>query len=139
MGKIVLVFLMILALSAIIVYGQGQTPDELGVKQIAVAPLPDGRLQLWAIDTNGQLWSCWKQTTEIGALWTEWSRFKMPPVSGIQQISVAPSANPLQLWAVDETNQLWSCWRQTTKSDYPWTEWSRFTKGPINGLGYSAS
>ena len=46
-----------------------------GARQLAVAPLSDGRLELWVSDGAGGLWSTWKTTTDPNATWTGWDDF----------------------------------------------------------------
>lgn len=41
-------------------------------EQIAVAPLSDKSLQLWAVDSGGIIWSCWKKDSDANSNWTEW-------------------------------------------------------------------
>jgi hypothetical protein len=42
---------------------------------LAMAPLPDGRLQLFAIDASGDVWSAWKTSTDPDSGWTGWVPF----------------------------------------------------------------
>jgi hypothetical protein len=42
--------------------------------KVAVAPLSDGRLQLWVVDPGPSIWSCWKATTMSDAPWTGWTK-----------------------------------------------------------------
>jgi peptidyl-Lys metalloendopeptidase len=103
-------------------------PGVPSVKQLAVAPLSDRRLQLWAIAENGSVWSCWKTTTSSGATWTPWSAFALPPgVTAIKYIMAVPlSDGRLQLFGIDNNNVIWSCWKSTTDSSATWTTWTRF-------------
>ena len=55
-------------------WGQFQTPAG-GVNSICAGVLSDGRLQLFATDTHGNTFSCWKTTTDPNASWTAWSAF----------------------------------------------------------------
>ena len=50
-------------------------PDSHKASQIAVAPLLDRRLQIWAIDENGNLWSRWKKDTSSTSDWTAWTKW----------------------------------------------------------------
>jgi len=45
------------------------------VWSISVSALSDGRAQLFAIDSLGKIWSCWKETTESSAAWSPWTSF----------------------------------------------------------------
>ena len=51
---------------------------DAALNTVTVAPLRDGRLQLWGIDTNDRLWTTWKKTTSPTASWTHWSEFFTP-------------------------------------------------------------
>jgi hypothetical protein len=51
-----------------------QTPSG-GVSSICVGSLSDKRMQLFAINAQGQMISCWKATTNPNAAWTAWSAF----------------------------------------------------------------
>lgn len=52
---------------------------EPGVLSLAVAPLSDGRLQLWALDNNNAISSTWKLTTDPNSGWEPWSAFAALP------------------------------------------------------------
>src|ERR1044071_8968332 len=94
---------------------------------VAVAPLADKRLQFWAIDLTGKLWSRWKTSTDSNATWTALSTFQMPPgVSVVKSIAAAPlSDGRLQLWTIDSNGTMWSCWK-TGDSNSAWTNWTAF-------------
>ena len=51
-----------------------QTPSG-GVISLGVGTLPDKRLQLFGVDSNGNPVSCWKITVESESAWTPWSGF----------------------------------------------------------------
>ncbi|HWS53304.1 MAG TPA: hypothetical protein VN228_04235 [Pyrinomonadaceae bacterium] len=51
--------------------GWGQWPDMGSVIDVSAAQQNDGRVQLWVIDDQSQLWSCWQ--TSPGGGWTGWS------------------------------------------------------------------
>ncbi|MEP7220474.1 MAG: hypothetical protein ABI876_16230 [Bacteroidota bacterium] len=94
---------------------------------IAAGDLSDMRIQCWAIDGSGQLWSRWKTTTDASAPWTAWTTFQMPAGVKIVFITcVSLSDNRPQLWAIDSSGKLWSCWKTTTTSSSAWTPWTAF-------------
>jgi len=93
------------------------------VKQIAVAPLSDNRLQLWAIDDENHLWYCTKATTETYSGWAAWSRFDETPEG--QAVAPLPDGS-LQLWTIDVMGQLWTCYQTSRDSNAKWTTWSKF-------------
>ena len=51
-----------------------QTPGG-GVNSLGGAYLSDGRIQLFATDKQGVVWSCWKSNTDPNASWTGWGKF----------------------------------------------------------------
>lgn len=96
----------------------------IGVKQTYAAPLQDGNMQVWAIDVDNHLWSCWQ---EEGSSLTKWTRFDMPPTTPIVKQFAAAQLwdGRLQLWAIDADDQLWTMWRYTPDPRY-WTYWYKF-------------
>ena len=92
----------------------------------AVAPLSDGRLQVWSIDFSGVIWTREKTATSSTSDWTSWTEF--PSLEeGAFTISVAPlSDGRLQLFAIDFTGKTWSCWKETTEATSEWSSWSTF-------------
>jgi hypothetical protein len=102
-----------------------------GVKHFAAARLSDGKLQLFAIDGNNALWTSWKATADVSAPWTPWFPWIPMPsgISLVKQITAAPLHNGVvQIWAVSENDTIWSCWKETTKSDANYTAWTGFDK-----------
>src|SRR5262249_48867603 len=101
-----------------------------GARQVAVAPLPDGRLQLWVVDGAGGFWSTWKTTTDPNADWTPWEDFLGGVgtlANGVRQVAVAALPDGrLQLWVVDGAGGVWSTWKTEMDPDAPWTLWSDF-------------
>ena len=96
-------------------------------KNLAVAPLSDARLQFWAVDTTGAMWSCWQSTTASNAPWTPWTKSwtpSAPPFTATQVASAPLSDGRLQFWAVDTAGVIWSATKSTTVSNAPWTEWT---------------
>ncbi|WP_256436313.1 hypothetical protein [Brevibacillus sp. HB1.4B] len=43
-----------------------------------MAPLNDGRLQVWVADQSGDIHTQWKVSTDPNAAWTPWKRFRKP-------------------------------------------------------------
>ena len=90
----------------------------------AAAPLPDGRLQLWGIDTANQLWTRWQTSAGPNADWSGWSQHG--GIAKVKQIAVAPMSNKaLHLWAVDTNNVLWTCWKTSADPDADWSAWGQ--------------
>lgn len=112
-------------------------PVNTGAQQLAAAPLPDGRLQLWVADGGGGLQSTWKKSADPNADWSGWADFlsEVGAVSGgVTQVAAAPLPDGrLELWAVDRTGGLLTTWKETTDPDANWTAWSDFLHetGPV--------
>ena len=79
------------------------TPME-GAPDLALQPAitcvnaPDGRLQLWATSSQGNLMTCWKSGQEKNAPWTTWEQAG----AGIKATSAAggvDSSGLVQMWA----------------------------------------
>jgi hypothetical protein len=93
---------------------------------IFVVPLADGRLQYFAIDTNFQLWSQWKETTDPNSGWTSLALFQMPPINQVVKICGAQLPDGrVQLFAIDTDRATWSCWK-TGDASSGWSEWTAF-------------
>jgi hypothetical protein len=101
-----------------------------GARQLAVAPLPDGRLELWVSDGAGGLWSTWKTTTDPNANWSGWADFLAevgPLANGARQLAVAPLPDGRsELWVSDGAGGLWSTWKTTTDPNANWSGWADF-------------
>lgn len=98
------------------------------LRQVEVAPLPGGRLQLWAVGEAGQLFSTWQSTSDDPASWVKpWEdfladeKFEQPVPAKVRQVEVAPLPDGrLQLWAVDEAGQLFSTWKTDPGPNASW-------------------
>jgi hypothetical protein len=100
------------------------------MSEIAAAVLSDGRTQVWLIKatfTGTEIQTRWKETTDPGAAWSQWTSFPSPAGANPAAISAAPLEDKrLQLYLVDENNQTWSAWKTTTSASSAWTAWSLF-------------
>jgi hypothetical protein len=106
-----------------------QTPQAKAVT-FAVAPLSDGRLQLFIIDGSypGQIWSTWQETTESNSAWTSLSPFQAPE-KGAYSVTAAPlNDGRLQLFVSDSYSPgtIWSTRQQTTDPNSGWTPLTSF-------------
>ena len=93
-------------------------------KRITAAPLPDGRLQLWAI-FDDELFSCWKTTTNPDSAWTDWQHFPQPSHTITYINAASLSDGRIQVWGIFD-DELFSCWKTTTNPDSAWTDWQPF-------------
>lgn len=106
------------------------TPEDHAFKavRVAAAPLADKRLQFWAVDTDGVIWSCTKESEVPSAKWTAWTKNWVPETPAFKAFSftVVPLADgSLRIWAVDETGEIWSCRQTSGSSASPWTAWTK--------------
>jgi hypothetical protein len=118
-------------------------PGGYYVSSLAASQLPDQRIQVFAADTNGSLWSIWQ--TDVAGDWTPaWQSFPGLPngqpilhdphlspdqvPNGTQQIlALAPLPDArLQLFAVDDEGSVWTTWKETTDADSGWGAWTQF-------------
>ncbi|SFU08195.1 virulence plasmid A protein [Geodermatophilus amargosae] len=106
------------------------------VARVVSGPLADGRLQLWAIDSYGWLFSTWQETPASDAPWTPWRDFLTarvggptsgaPPL-GIRHVAAAAlSDRRLALWAVDALGGLRNTVKATANPDAQWMDWTDF-------------
>jgi len=96
------------------------------MSDIAVAPLSDGRLQVWFTTADNTLLSRWKANTGPDAQWTDWTSFPTPP-GGVRDMTAAQLEDGrLQLFAIDPSGGTWSAWKTSTDPNAQWTEWTRF-------------
>jgi hypothetical protein len=89
-----------------------------------VGPLSDGRLQVWAVNQSGELWTRWKMTTDPNAGWSGWVRHDAPTL-----LSVTAGPLPdgrLHLFALDTGGNSWAAWKITTDPNSAWAEWHQF-------------
>jgi hypothetical protein len=121
-----------------------QLPN-LAVDSFAAALLPDGRIQLFASDTSGTLYSIWQDDVAAGTWLPAWTPFPQPggrhllvssvannvlfPNGPTQSMSLAVGTLPdqrLQLFAVDDTASIWTTWKLTTDPSSSWAPWVPF-------------
>ena len=92
----------------------------------AGAHLPDGRIQIWAIDGKGQLWSRY-QVEQNKNFWTDWDlnwHGGQKPNVAFDAVSVVPlegEGSRLEVSALATTGQIWSC--PQLKTGNGWSEW----------------
>jgi hypothetical protein len=109
------------------------------VTSVAVAPLSDGRLELWASTAQGGLFTTWKLTTDPNADWAGWSDFLAevgPLPAAVTSVAVASlSDGRLELWASTAQGGLVTTWKLTTDPNADWAGWSDFLAevGPLPG------
>jgi hypothetical protein len=99
--------------------------------ELAVAPLPDGRLQLFVIQ-QGQLMTAWKRNRDANSQWTPLAAFDPAPNGEIKDVAVGrlPDGR-LQLFVIGPDG-LATAWKQTPNPGSGWTVWSPFEVSPAN-------
>jgi hypothetical protein len=101
-----------------------------GARSLAVAPLTDGRLELWATDGNGALLTTWQAVRDPNSSWVGWNDFGASAgwlAGGARAVAVGPlSDGRLELWATDAYGSLLSSWKVTTDPNAGWTPWTEF-------------
>jgi hypothetical protein len=101
-----------------------------GVRQVAVAPLPDGRLELWAVTQSGGILSSWKETPDPNANWAQWFDFlayRPGLPAPVRQVAMAPLQDGrLEAWAVTSNGDLFSTWKVDTDPNADWEPWMDF-------------
>jgi hypothetical protein len=99
--------------------------------ELAVAALPDGRLQLFVV-SQGQLLTAWKRTQNPGSQWTPLAAFDPPPGGTVRDVTVGELPDGrLQLF-VTGSNGLITAWKRTPHPEAGWSRWSPFEASPAN-------
>jgi hypothetical protein len=117
------------ALCAVALGALATLPGAARAGDLAVAPLPDGRLQLFVI-SHGQLFTAWKQTRNPNSSWTPLAVFD-PVVGGkVKDVTVGrlPDGR-LQLFVMGPEG-LYTSWKQNPNPGAGWTEWTPFEAPP---------
>lgn len=92
---------------------------------IAVASLPDGRLQLFVV-SQGKLLTAWKKTTDPGSAWTPLTAFSPPPSGSINEVAVGRLPNgSLQIFLTG-SGGVTTSWQQSADPNSAWTNWVPF-------------
>ena len=116
-------------------------PDDVpqGVKfqrlRPAIAAGPDGRLQLFVIGNDENLWH--KVQTEPNGGWSAWLCREAPSAAGVAG-SAAVAADPdgcLELFVAGTDGALWHMWQTTPNGD--WSPW--FSHGAPSGFALLAA
>jgi Putative amidase domain len=90
----------------------------------AVGVLSDGRLNLFATSSDGNVWSMYKLTTDPGCLWSSWGSVGKPGAgaTGQVQIGTLPDGR-MSLFALDVNGTAWGNWKTTTSTSSAWNGW----------------
>lgn len=110
----------------------------LSVTALAAAQLEDGRIQMFAGDNKGNLWSIWQIEGQAGTWRDGWKSIALPGGSANTLATAAPPQGQtialgqlpegnLQLFVVDNTATIQTMWKQSnTDPDAGWTDWQPF-------------
>jgi hypothetical protein len=97
--------------------------------ELAVAALPDGRLQLFVV-SQGQLLTAWKQTRNSGSPWTPLAAFDPPPSGSVKDVAVGRLPDGRLQMFVTGSDGLTTTWKRTPYPDSGWTAWGPFETVP---------
>jgi hypothetical protein len=101
-------------------------PNTGHVRRITSGSLPGSIPQLWAIGANARLYTCWKVSEQPGADWTGWGLMPGAPQSVLDVAAVQLPQGFLQLFAVDSTHAIHTCWKVSNQTGADWSEWVAF-------------
>ena len=96
------------------------------VQRITSGSLPIGVPQLWSIGLDGKLYTCWKVSDQPGADWTGWDLMPGAPAAVVDVAAVQLPQSGLQLFAIDASHVLSTCWKTSNQPGAEWTSWGRF-------------
>ena len=102
------------------------------LKRIISGTLPDGRLQLWSVDDDGDIRTRWKETSDPNAGWTGWTSFD----GDARDIAVGllPDGR-LQLFLLANDGLIYSRWKETTDPDAGWIGWQSYSPDLVDTDG----
>jgi hypothetical protein len=87
---------------------------------VAAVPLPQGMMQLFAIDAAHTIWTCWKGANTIAAPWGAWTKF---PGQASRITSGGLPGDIPQLWCIGQDQKLYTCWKVSAQPGAAWTGW----------------
>lgn len=106
---------------------------------LATASLTDGRLQLWAPDSNTDVMTLWQKTGDPNAGWSSLSPFQTPEAKALTFTAGSPKDGRLQFFVVDRSLQLWSTQKQTSDANAHWTPLSPIDTGQVRAYSIAVS
>lgn len=101
---------------------------------ISAANSPDGRVQLWVTDDEGNLWTTWmKNLHDPNSGFYPWEMFPSPGLPG----GYAPAVGKLmdgrpQLFGVNANYSVVTTWKVSTEPNAPWSGWSELNPNPAS-------
>jgi hypothetical protein len=111
---------------------------------LVAAPIPpDGRLQVWALDSTAtKLLTRWKITSDPNSQWSApWGPLDpQPPSLPFYDMTAGVlSDGRTQIWGVDGSGVVYTTWKVSTAHDSPWTNWSTFDTTGISAAGIAVA
>ena len=123
----------------------GGSFDDETTRSVGIGYLPDGRMQTFIIDDNGNVFSRHKETTDPRSAWSSWENLGGPSHSGSwggsYGGSVAVGQLPdgrMQIFTVSYDSEsltevtIYTIWKETTSPSSAWAKWA--TLGSLVGL-----
>ena len=97
------------------------TPQNSQFIEVTASQQNDGRVQLWALDTKLQLWSCYQ--TSRGGNWSSWSAPNWEGAPKLKNIAACQQAGSrgAQLWGINEDYQVVSIYQVSPGGN--WSGW----------------
>jgi hypothetical protein len=95
------------------------------VSSPVVVPNQDGRMELFMVGTDGQLWHEWQTAPNNG--WSGWASLGSPPgrrlvgTPAVGMNAAVPPAGRLEVFAVTDDGRWWHLWQVTPNSG--WSDW----------------
>jgi hypothetical protein len=96
---------------------------------LATASLSDGRLQLWASDSNTDIMTLWQKTSDPNSGWTSMSPFQTPEAKAFTFTVGSLKDGRLQFFVADGFGEgpIWTTWKQTTDPNAAWRPFSQLS------------
>ncbi|HLW92902.1 MAG TPA: hypothetical protein VKS78_16590 [Roseiarcus sp.] len=92
---------------------------------MAVAPLPDGRLELF-VASKGKLLTAWKQTADPNSPWSPLGAFSPAPSGDIDDVAVGILPDKRLELFITSASGVSHCWKQSPGPSAPWSNWTPF-------------
>jgi hypothetical protein len=92
-------------------------------RELAAVANPDGRLEVFSPDSNGNIWHLYQQ--DSGG-WSSWKRIDAPPGTPLDNLSIAAvlRSTGITLLAQDRERRVWSTAQDLATAD-GWGDWMR--------------
>ncbi len=111
---------------------------------VSIGYLPDQRMQIFVVGSNGSLFSLWKITTDPGSLWTDWIDLGAIPGTGPKALGPGSLAigylpdHRMQIFYIGNDSSLYSTWKTTIDPDSSWSAWTNMGGTALNdvSVGY---